>query len=176
MKTGIFYGSTYGNTQDAGEQLISIIGTSLGEKPEIFDIHSTKAEKLLEFDLILVGVSTWNDGEVQDDWDDRLDDLDAHDFSGKFVALFGAGDQVGYAETYADSLGIVGEKFAEQGATLVGKWPTEGYDFILSKADLGDGSFIGLPLDYDNQSELTEPRLQQWGAQIVSEVSSLVNS
>jgi flavodoxin I len=176
MKTGIFYGSTYGNTQEAGEQLVSILGTSLGEKPEIFDIHSTKADKLLDFDLILVGVSTWNDGEVQDDWDDRLDDLDDHDFNGKFVALFGAGDQIGYAETYADSLGIVGEKLAERGATLIGKWPTEGYDFILSKADLGDGNFIGLPLDYDNQSELTTPRLKEWGAQIVAEVTSLVNS
>jgi flavodoxin I len=87
MKTGIFYGSTYGNTQEAGEQLVSILGTSLGEKPEIFDIHSTKAEKLLDYDLILVGVSTWNDGEVQDDWDDRMDDLEDYDFNGKFVAL-----------------------------------------------------------------------------------------
>jgi flavodoxin I len=77
---------------------------------------------------------------------------------------------------YADSLGIVGEKFAERGATLIGKWPTEGYDFILSRADLGDGNFIGLPLDYDNQSDLTTPRLKEWGAQIVSEVTSLVNS
>ena len=173
MKVGIFYGSTYGNTQEAGEQLVSILGTTLGEKPEIFDIHSTKIEKLLDFDLILVGVSTWNDGEVQDDWDDALDKLDDLDLSGKFAGLFGSGDQIGYAETYADALGIVGEKLAERGATLVGKWPTDGYDFILSKADLGDGFFIGLPLDYDNQSEQTTPRLQAWAAQISSEVGAL---
>lgn len=176
MKTGIFYGSTYGNTQEAGEQLVSILGDTLGAAPEIFDVHSTKVEKLLEFDLLLIGCSTWNVGELQDDWDDKMSHLDNVDLNGKFIALFGAGDQYAYADSFADSLGILGEKFAERGATLIGKWPTEGYEFVLSQADLGDGFFIGLPLDYDNQGELTTPRLTQWSTQLVSEVSALANS
>ena len=64
MKTAIFYGSTYGNTQEAGEQLSALLGKALGAKPEVFDIYSTKSERLLEFDLILIGCSTWNDGEL----------------------------------------------------------------------------------------------------------------
>ncbi|RYX83133.1 flavodoxin [bacterium] len=176
MKTGIFYGSTYGNTQEAGEQLIGLLGETLGSKPEIFDVHSTKAEKLLDYDLILVGCSTWNVGELQDDWDDKQDDVEGLDLSGKFVAFFGAGDQFGYSDSFADSLGILAEKFAETGATIIGKWPTEGYEFDFSRADLGDGFFIGLPLDYDNQGELTTPRLTQWAAQIVTEVSTLADS
>ncbi|BCM93740.1 flavodoxin [Abditibacteriota bacterium] len=175
MKTGIFYGSTYGNTQEAGEQLVALLGNTLGEKPEIFDVHSTKIEKLLDFDLILVGCSTWNVGEVQDDWDDKLDHLDDLDLSGKFVALFGAGDQFGYSDSFADSLGILAEKLAERGAILIGKWPTESYEFDFSRADLGDGFFVGLPLDYDNQGELTTPRLTQWSAQIAAEVTSLAS-
>ena len=175
MKTGIFYGSTYGNTQESGEQLVQLLGETLGAKPEIFDVHSTKTEKLLDFDLILVGCSTWNIGELQDDWDDKLGDLDSLDLSGKFVALFGAGDQFGYSDSFADSLGILAEKFAGRGATLIGKWPTHGYDFNFSRADLGDGHFVGLPLDYDNQGELTTPRLTQWSAQLVSEATTLAN-
>ena len=173
MKTGIFYGSTYGNTQDAGEQLVSLLGDILGADPEIFDIHSTPARKLLEFDLILVGCSTWNIGEVQDDWDDKVNDLEALDFTGKLVALFGAGDQYDYADSFADSLGILAQKVAERGATLIGKWPTAGYNFNLSLAELEDGFFVGLPLDYDNQGELTTQRLTQWSAQIASEVAAL---
>ena len=176
MKTGIFYGSTYGNTHEAGEQLVSLLGDTLGTQPEIFDIHSTKIEKLLDFDLLLIGCSTWNVGEVQDDWDDKISHLEKIDLSGKFVALFGAGDQYAYADSFADSLGILAEYFVERGATLIGKWSVEGYEYVLSQADMGDGYFIGLPLDYDNQGELTTPRLTQWSAQLVSEVTALANS
>lgn len=176
MKTGIFYGSTYGNTQDAGEQLVTLLSKHLGAKPEIYDMHSAKIESLLFFDLILVGCSTWNDGEVQDDWDDQLHDLESLDLTGKFAAFFGCGDQADYGETFADSLGILAEKFASLGATLVGQWPTEGYEYILSKADLGNGYFVGLPLDYDNQSELTTSRLNRWSAQVMTEVGALVRS
>ena len=171
MKTGIFYGSTYGNTQEIGENLREIWGAFTGEKPEIFDVHSVETSQILDFDVILVGVSTWNDGQIQDDWDDRYRELDGFDFGGKIVALFGCGDQVAYSQTFVDALGIVGEKLAQRGATLVGKWPTEGYDFVFSKADLGDGFFIGLPLDPDNQGEQTTERLANWAAQVVNETS-----
>lgn len=174
MKIGIFYGSTYGNTQEAGEQLVALLGTRLGEPVQIFDMHSTNAEELATYDFVLVGCSTWNDGEIQDDWADRLDEVAELDFSGKFVALFGCGDQITYAETFADALGMIGEQLREKGARLIGKWPTEGYDFVFSRADLGDGHFIGLPLDYDNQSELTASRLSAWADQLVTEVHSVV--
>ncbi len=47
----------------------------------------------------------------------------------------------------------------------MGQWPTEGYDFDASKA-VKNGQFVGLALDEDNQSELTESRITTWVAQL----------
>ena len=174
MKTAIFYGSTYGNTQEVSEQLAQLLETQLDEKPELFDVHSVKAtEALLDYDFLIIGCSTWNVGELQDDWNDHLENVEQLDWNGKTVALFGAGDQTGYADTFADGLGILGKAFAERGAKIVGAWPSEGYNYDLSLADLGDGNFIGLPLDYDNQDDLTEERLQAWATQLAREVGAV---
>ena len=53
--------------------------------------------------------------------------LDEIDFSGKKVAYFGAGDQVGYPDTFQDAMGILEEKISDQGGTTVGYWSTDGY-------------------------------------------------
>jgi flavodoxin I len=48
-----------------------------------------------------------------------------------------------------------------RGARVVGAWPTDGYDFIASKAEV-DGEFVGLVQDLDNQKMLLEDRLETW--------------
>jgi len=50
----------------------------------------------------------------------------------------------------------------------VGYWPADGYDFTESKA-LRDGKFVGLALDEDNQSDLTDERIKAWVAQLKPE-------
>jgi len=77
----------------------------------------------------------------------RLDELD---LTGKKVALYGLGDQVGYPEWFLDAMGYLHSKLLERGATAVGYWPTDGYEFEGSKALTEDGSqFVGLALDYE---------------------------
>lgn len=48
-----------------------------------------------------------------------------------------------------------------RGARVVGFWPSDGYDFIASKAE-EEGEFFGLVLDQDNQKPLTDDRLATW--------------
>jgi flavodoxin I len=48
-----------------------------------------------------------------------------------------------------------------RGARVVGAWPTDGYDFIASKAEV-DGEFVGLVQDLDNKKMLLEDRLETW--------------
>ncbi len=105
---------------------------------------------------------------MQSDWEDFYDELDNIDFTGKKVAYFGSGDQVGYPDTFQDALGILEEKISENGAETVGYWPTEGYEFSESKA-VRDGKFVGLALDEDNQSDLTEERIKSWVTQLKPE-------
>ena len=48
-----------------------------------------------------------------------------------------------------------------RGATMIGSWPNEGYEFSASSALEGD-RFVGLVLDQDNQFDETDARLATW--------------
>jgi len=105
---------------------------------------------------------------LQSDWEDFFDELDTIDFTGKKVAYFGEGDQVGYPDTFQDAMGMLEEKIVERGGETVGYWSTDGYEFTDSKA-LRDGKFVGLALDEDNQSDLTDERIKTWVSQLKQE-------
>jgi len=81
-------------------------------------------------------------------------------------AFLGLGDQYGYPDTFCDALGILGRKFVERGAQLVGFTSTEGYDFSDSLG-VEEGMFMGLALDEDNESERTGERITDWVWQLV---------
>lgn len=92
------------------------------------------------------------------------------DLTGRPVAIFGLGDQVGYPDTFADAMIFVADQVRKQGGRLVGAWPTEGYSFTRSWA-IEDGRFVGLVLDEHNQAELTDTRLQRWAAILQKELA-----
>ena len=54
----------------------------------------------------------------------------------------------------------------ENGGTVIGQWPTEGYDFNESAAVI-DGKFVGLAVDEDHQEEMTTPRVEKWVKEIL---------
>ncbi|NJL49745.1 MAG: flavodoxin FldA [Leptolyngbyaceae cyanobacterium SM2_5_2] len=164
-KIGLFYGTQTGNTETLAETIQAQFG---GEGVvSIHDIANASPEDFANYDCIIVGCPTWNIGELQADWEGFYDELDAIDFSGKKVAYFGPGDQVGYADNFQDAMGILAEKITALGGVTVGQWPTDGYDFNDSKA-VQNGKFVGLALDEDNQPELTTERIKTWVAQLKS--------
>lgn len=159
-KTGIFYGSTNGTTADIAE----LIKGALGEG-DIHEVGNSLATQIAEYDLVLLGTSTWGDGDLQDDWDDVVDLLDNADFTDKKVALFGLGDQESYPDTFVNGMGTLYERVAAKGAAVIGAWPTEGYSFDESTA-VKDGKFVGLVIDEDNQSDQTGDRVSSWVNQL----------
>ncbi len=75
--------------------------------------------------------------------------------------MYGMGDQLGYGEWFLDALGMLHDKLAPKGATFIGYWPTEGYEFTSPKPVIADGQlFVGLALDETNQYDLSDERLQ----------------
>ena len=56
----------------------------------------------------------------------------------------------------------------ENGGKLIGRWPTEGYEFDNSLGLDGD-EFLGLGLDNDNEEELSEERMIIWAELIKDE-------
>ena len=166
-KIGLFYGSTTGKTESAAEMIRDEFGgSSVVTLHEIADASDSDFEG---YEFLIIGCPTWDIGELQADWDGFFnDELDDIDFSGKTIAYFFTGDQINYEENFQDAMGILEEKISSLGGKTVGYWPTDGYEHEESKADKG-GKFVGLALDDDNQSELTESRIKTWVSQIKKE-------
>lgn len=163
---GLFLGSTTGKTESVAEILQKEFG---GDDVVILhNMSEVEASDFDEYQNLIVACPTWNIGELQDDWDGFFPELDEIDFSGKKVAYFGTGDQVGYPDNFLDAIGILEAKISELGGTTVGYWSTDGYNFNESKA-VRDGKFVGLALDEDNQAELTDNRVKAWVSQLKKE-------
>lgn len=165
-KIGLFYGSTTGKTQSVAEMIQAKFG---GESVvSLYDIAEVEDSKIEQYTNIIIGCPTWDIGELQADWQGYYPELNNINFSGKKVAYFGTGDQIGYSENFQDAMGILEEKISALGGATVGRWPTDGYDFEESKA-VKNGKFVGLALDEDNQDDLTEDRIAKWVAQLKQE-------
>lgn len=163
---GLFYGSDTGAT----EYIKDLIVGELGEDTiDVFDAYKVKKEDFEPYDKIIIGLSTWFDGDLQSDWDNFFEEFKTIDFTGKRVALFGLGDQIGYGEYFIDGVGILGNVIAENGGEVIGVWPTDGYDYEASAAEFEPGWFMGLAIDEDNQRDLTQDRVSAWIEQIREE-------
>ncbi|MBZ0307310.1 MAG: flavodoxin domain-containing protein, partial [Anaerolineae bacterium] len=128
-----------------------------------------------DYDKLIIGVPTYNIGELQDDWFFVFDELAEVVLVGIQVALYGMGDQYGYPDTFQDAIGILGRRLRDDcGAELVGYWPTDGYEFTDSLA-IEDGKFMGLALDDGYQGNLTEARVKAWVKQLIAEFELISN-
>lgn len=161
MKTAVFYGSTLGDTERVAKMVADQMGADL------FTAGAGLGE-MSSYDLILLGSSTWGWGELQDDWNTAIDELKGANLSGKKVGVFGTGDQMGYADTYCDALGIIAEAAVEAGAEIIGKTSRDGYDFSDSRALEGE-QLVGLAIDVNNQDNLTEERVSAWADSLKKE-------
>ena len=165
---GLFYGSTNGNTAAVAQLIQREFMTQAGIEVELFDIAEFYLEEMLDFDYLILGIPTWNIGQLQRDWEVIIDEFDEIELQGKQAAVFGLGDQVGYPDTFCDAVFFLSDKLETQGVKLVGTWPTEGYEFQASWA-MQNGRFIGMMIDEDNQSDLTDDRVQAWVKQLLIE-------
>lgn len=165
MSIGLFFGSTTGKTEYIAEMIQQEFGEDVVTLHNIAEVADSDFEA---YENLIIASPTWNIGELQSDWEGYFPELDNIDFSGKKVAYFATGDPVGYTDNFMDAMGILAEKISEQGGTTVGYWSTDGYEFNESKA-LTDGKFVGLALDEDNQSDMTEERIKTWVSQLKQE-------
>jgi len=156
-KIGIFFGSSGGNTQETANRIASKFDV---EKKDVHDVASSKAVDLDGYDVLLFGTSTWGVGDLQDDWEDFIRVLPSVDLSTKKVALFGCGDSYSYADTFCDGMGKI--YLAIKDCTqVIGFTDTAGYSFDSSESVV-DGKFVGLAIDEDNESNLSEERIDNW--------------
>lgn len=163
----LFYGSDEGNTEGVAQRIQQCLGEDV---VELIDIGDATQLDFAPCEKLILGIPTWDFGQIQSDWDDFWEDLQEIDFSGKTVALFGLGDQFGYGDFFLDAMGMLHDVVVANGGKIVGNWSTDGYEFDSSKAKIaGADLFVGLALDEDQQEELTNGRITTWCEQLVGE-------
>merc|ERR1712188_265172 len=165
-EVGLFYSTSTGNTEAAADWIKQKFS---GDITDPTDIGEVDVSDLEGYSSLIVSAPTWNtgadEGRSGTAWDEEIKDLD---LSGKKVAVFGCGDSSSYGDYFCDAMEEVYSAMKEAGATMVGSVDPSGYDFAESKSII-DGKFCGLPLDEDNESDMTEERVEAWCAQIAGE-------
>lgn len=157
-KTGIFYGSTTGTTESVAMVIAEKLGVS---SADVHDVCKMTEDMVNSYDILLLGTSTWGDGELQDDWYDGIKLLKNMDLSGKTVGLFGCGDSESYPDTFCDGMGLLYEDLKVTGCSFLKGVPASGYTYSSSVAVM-DGEFVGLAIDDINESGKTDERVSNW--------------
>ena len=172
MNIALFYGSTTCYTEMTAEKIQTELGA---EQVTLFNIKDTALTEMTDHDILLLGISTWDYGEIQEDWEGHWPEIADIDLSGKIIALYGMGDQIGYTEWFQDALGMLHEQVIAQGGYVIGYWPNQGYEFAASKALTEDQKhFVGLALDEDNQYDASDERITTWCQQIKTEIDEIL--
>lgn len=171
MGIAVVYASTTGNCADVAEMIASDLGGTIVDA--VVEVGDTTPSALAAYDGLVVGAPTWNTGADVErsgtDWDNFLyEELDKVSFEGKSVAVFGTGDSVSYGDYFADAIAELHGRFEARGAKMVGAVPVDGYQHTESKAQVGE-VFMGLPLDQDNEDDLTPGRVKAWCDQLRAE-------
>lgn len=164
-KIGLFYGAGTAKTSIIAWKIQEAFGDNI---VDIIPIENAWQKEFQSYDNIIAGTSTWFDGELPNYWDEILPELDTVNLKGKKVAIFGLGNQVDYPDNFVDGIGILAEQFTDSGAMLVGLTSAESYKFIRSRA-FKNGKFLGLAIDVENQSDMTEERIIEWVKQLRTE-------
>ncbi len=117
-KVLIVYGSTTGNTESVAER-ISDIFEEKDWDTVLKNVDETSPEELSwDYDLLLLGASTWGDEEIeiQEDFAEFYEEMDAVSINGKKAAVFGCGDS-SYTH-FCGAVDVIGEKLEKMGGML----------------------------------------------------------
>jgi flavodoxin I len=159
----LFYGTQTGTTEGVATEIQMQLSDLIDVCKNIYGVQPSELESA---DFLVLGGSTWGDGELTDDWVDFLPQLDRINLEGKKVALFGLGDQYSYSYNFVSSMKILYDKVIERGAEVIATDnTTQGFEFDHSEA-LVDGKFVGLVVDEVNESDKTTDRIKKWAAQV----------
>ena len=172
MRLKLIYGSDTGNTEHViDNNLLSIFEPCFEIESKC--VNSITSDDWKSHDFYILSIPTWYDGELQSDWEDYFEEFQTIDFTGKTVAVFGLGDQIGYDEWFCDGVGILAEIVEKNGGKVIGLTEKDdSFEFESSKALKDENTFWGLCLDEDNQDELTAERLENWFEKLKEHIKS----
>jgi len=123
-KALIIYGSSTGNTEKIAQVLAQELKTRFDVT--LLDVTDAEPRDMTTNDVLLLGSSTWYDGQLQEDFQEFYDSMDEVDLKGKRVAVFGTGDSSW--DEFCAAVDILEEKVLELHAEIMApgfKWDGE---------------------------------------------------
>lgn len=154
-KVAVFYGSTTGNTEFVAGKIAMMLDA------DKYDVAHKPDDKFAEYDILILGTSTYGFGGLQDDWDSFIPDLRQADLSHKVIALFALGDSQSYPDSFTSSMSELYNVIKDKGCRVIGFTDASDYEYDESESVI-DGKFVGLPIDEDNESDKTDQRISKW--------------
>ena len=119
-KALIVFGSTTGNTEIVARQIREVL-MQQDLEVTVKNVAETRVEEMEnDFDIILLGASTWGDDdtiEFQEDFAPFYDDMGEADLKDQKIALFGCGDSS--YEYFCGAVDLLQEKVDDLGGVLV---------------------------------------------------------
>ena len=137
--TIVIYGSTTGNTETVANWIRESLDSS-GDQVDLFDVAGITPESVAKYSLIILGSSTWGEGELQDDFIDFYDAMSSEHFKGKKVAVFGCGDSEMFPECFCQAVDTIAEKAIMCGADVILRPLKIDGDIDLYKSDVDEWS------------------------------------
>ncbi|MEN8155557.1 MAG: flavodoxin domain-containing protein [Bacteroidota bacterium] len=170
-KTAILYSPQGGSVNSVAIELGAMIGN---DKVDLVPVKDVGKEDLYNYNKIIlvgstVGADNWDNETIVDEWTAFFTKISEISFEEKKVAIVGLGNSVLYPEHFADGMAVLYEKIIQQNGEVLGSVDAKDYDFTDSEAVNDDGFFCGLPIDEDNEAELTTKRLEKWISLLKSE-------
>ncbi len=168
FKIGIFFGSDTGNTKRVAYLIYEKISKYFDIS--ILNIADSSVSDFKNFDILILGTSTWYYGELQYDWDNFLDKFKRLNFLNKRVCFFGCGNQKEYSDYFCNGVYKLYNVVKKGGALVFGYWPTKNYFFNNSISLINKNYFIGLMIDEINQYKFTNKRINIWVSKLIVDI------
>ena len=156
-KTGIFYGSTTGNTLEVAQKIAEQLGVS---PADIHDVANTAPSAVGDYETLIIGASTWGAGDLQEDMATFLDGVQSLGLEGKEVAIFGCGDE-SMSDTFCNSVGEIYHRLHDTKAMFIAPFCNKPYHYEHSESDV-KGMIVGLCIDNVNHPDDTDARIKAW--------------
>ncbi|WP_404454488.1 flavodoxin [Virgibacillus necropolis] len=118
----MLYASVTGNTEEIAVAIAEMLQKYNHEiTMKTFDMDAIDVEEFNEYDAVLVGTYSWDDGAMPYEVEDFYDELEDVDLTGKVVGVFGSGDTF-YLDTFGGAIDLLGQRFVELGADVMPDW------------------------------------------------------
>ncbi|MFC4557592.1 flavodoxin [Virgibacillus kekensis] len=117
-KVLMLYASMTGNTEMMAEIITDVVEQrNHTVVTKTFDMDPIDVEELADYDGVLVGTYSWDDGELPYESEDFYEELDDVDIKGMVAGVFGSGDS--FYDSFGGAANLMGDRFEARGANLV---------------------------------------------------------